>query len=62
MEAGCPADGYWAIGGLEQDGALALRNADTRSKADRMREEVRGDMDENLAEVRSGLRDRLTRR
>jgi hypothetical protein len=39
-----------------------LRTADTRSTADTMREEVRGDMDENLAEVRSGLRDRLTRR
>ena len=62
LDRGSPPESLWVVGGLEQDGGLTLRPADTTTKADRMREEVRTDLEKGLAGVRSGLRDRLTGR
>ena len=62
LDRGSPPESLWVVGGLEQDGALTLRPADVATKADRMREEVRAGLGDDLASVRSGLRDRLTRR
>ncbi len=57
-----PPESIWVIGGLEQDGGIAMRPAAGRTKAEAMREEVRADIGGDLANVRAGLRDRLTRR
>lgn len=62
LQRACPPASLWVVGGLEQEGGIMIRPADTRTKAERMRDEARADIGGDLAGLRSGLRDRLTRR
>ncbi|MEM8663436.1 MAG: C1 family peptidase, partial [Pseudomonadota bacterium] len=61
LEKASPPESLWVVGALEQDGGIMLRAPDTTSKADKLREEVRGELGRDLGNVRAGLRDRLTR-
>lgn len=62
LDRATPPASIWTIGGLEQEGGIMFRAAETKTKAERMREEVRAGFGADLANVRAGLRDRLTRR
>ncbi|MCI4666278.1 MAG: C1 family peptidase [Neomegalonema sp.] len=62
MDRGAPAEGFWVLGQLEQSGGVTLRNTDGPSEIDRLRDRLRSDIEGGLADVRQGLRDRLTKK
>lgn len=62
VKRAAPPESVWVVGGLEQDGGISIRPAQTQTKADAMRAEVRAGIGGDLAGLRAGLRDRLTRR
>lgn len=62
MERGAPAEGFWVLGQLEQQGGVTLRRNDGPSAADKMRAELRGEIEGGLSDLRKGLRDRLSKK
>jgi len=61
MERGAPAEGFWVLGHLEQQGGVTLRKPDGMTQANAIRAGLRDQLDAELSDIRKGLRDRLTR-
>lgn len=61
MDRAAPQEGFWVIGQLEQQGGVTLRNNEP-SAAEKLRAGLRGEIEGGLADVRKGLRDRLTKK
>lgn len=61
MDRGAPAEGFWVLGQLEQQGGVTLRKPDEASAADKLRAGLREELEGGLSGVRQGLRDRLTK-
>lgn len=62
MDRGAHPESFWVIGQLEQAGGVTLRQPDTQSSADKLRDSLRSEIEGGLSDVRSGLRDRLTKK
>lgn len=62
MDRGAHPESFWVIGQLEQAGGVTLRQPDTASATDKMRQSIRDEITGGLGEVRKGLRDRLTKK
>lgn len=62
MDRGAHAESFWVIGRLEQEGGVTLRQPDTASASDKHRAGLRSEIEGGLSDVRSGLRDRLTKK